>query len=781
MKRKNLEIMKKSGINIPDFFVLHWQESVEKDKLSNALFNFFSEKKDESFAEQSIHLKNILNEFIHIPKIPVKNNVLYAVRSSCNMEDGEKYSFAGMFNTYLNIGAEEVPARICDCLKSLYNQTVLEYCRLKEIDITLMKMDVIIQEMVEGDFSGILFTSNPQGILNEAVITVGKGLGDGVVSDRVQTVTYYYNISDKKYYYDGTEDILEIDVLNQLITVGDKIKNILGYSYADIEFSIIEKELYILQARRITSIEDEEIEIFDNSNIVESYPGFTLPLSASFACAAYTGVFTGLANRIWRNQNMVRQHSHIFENMVGSVNGVMYYKINSWYKILHLLPFGKKVVPIWQEMLGVKNKQVISKEIRLPLFFRIKTYFRFIYEFFSVEKSMRKLNEYYVAVKRDFEERFSENLTNSEMRKLYKDIEKKLLKRWDITLINDLYAFLFTAAAKKKSRNDQINERISGIKDMESMKPLKDLIELAELLSKEGKSINYFAQRNDYIQKYGDRTLEELKLESKTFRTNPELLDKKAEEYAADSTKLEEMKNNIWLDEKRFEKKAKDNFFTRRALKGIGNREISRLNRTSIYGMVRSIFLAIGKNLVSQNRLECVEDIYYLKVEEIFREMDSQTNLMQITKKRKEEYESYKKMPVYNLIAVTKNGLHKLNRFLGEQKDVLQKDFLYGVPCSSGKISGSVLVIKNAEDAKNGNDKILVARTTDPGWVFLLANAKGIITEKGSLLSHTAIIARELKIPSVVAVENATELLKTGDIVEMDGNTGEIRVIKKQI
>jgi hypothetical protein len=176
---------------------------------------------------------------------------------------------------------------------------------------------------------------------------------------------------------------------------------------------------------------------------------------------------------------------------------------------------------------------------------------------------------------------------------------------------------------------------------------------------------------------------------------------------------------------KGLKKRQKTIFFTRRALKGIGNREISRLNRTSIYGMVRSIFLAIGKNLVSQNRLECVEDIYYLKVEEIFREMDSQTNLMQITKKRKEEYESYKKMPVYNLIAVTKNGLHKLNRFLGEQKDVLQKDFLYGVPCSSGKISGSVLVIKNAEDAKNGNDKILVARTTDPGWVFSVSKCKG--------------------------------------------------------
>ena len=69
---------------------------------------------------------------------------------------------------------------------------------------------------------------------------------------------------------------------------------------------------------------------------------------------------------------------------------------------------------------------------------------------------------------------------------------------------------------------------------------------------------------------------------------------------------------------------------------------------------------------------------------------------------------------------------------------------------------------------------------TDPGWVFLLASAKGIITEKGSLLSHTAIIARELRIPSIVAVENATELLKNGDIIEMDGSTGDIHILSRK-
>ena len=68
---------------------------------------------------------------------------------------------------------------------------------------------------------------------------------------------------------------------------------------------------------------------------------------------------------------------------------------------------------------------------------------------------------------------------------------------------------------------------------------------------------------------------------------------------------------------------------------------------------------------------------------------------------------------------------------------------------------------------------------TDPGWVFLLATAKGIISEKGSLLSHTAIISRELKIPSIVGVNNLLNTIKSGDEIEMDGNTGIITIIKE--
>ena len=99
-----------------------------------------------------------------------------------------------------------------------------------------------------------------------------------------------------------------------------------------------------------------------------------------------------------------------------------------------------------------------------------------------------------------------------------------------------------------------------------------------------------------------------------------------------------------------------------------------------------------------------------------------------------------------------------------------------GTPCSNGEVTAEVLVIEDVNKTNDVKDKILVTKMTDPGWVFLLTLSKGIIAEKGSLLSHTAIISRELGIPSVVGIKGITQKLKTGDIVYMNGSTGEIRI-----
>jgi pyruvate,water dikinase len=76
--------------------------------------------------------------------------------------------------------------------------------------------------------------------------------------------------------------------------------------------------------------------------------------------------------------------------------------------------------------------------------------------------------------------------------------------------------------------------------------------------------------------------------------------------------------------------------------------------------------------------------------------------------------------------------------------------------------------------------EILVARQTDPGWVVLFPAAAGLLVERGSLLSHSAIVSRELRLPCIVSLPGITTLLKTGDLVEMDGATGIVRILTEE-
>ena len=94
-----------------------------------------------------------------------------------------------------------------------------------------------------------------------------------------------------------------------------------------------------------------------------------------------------------------------------------------------------------------------------------------------------------------------------------------------------------------------------------------------------------------------------------------------------------------------------------------------------------------------------------------------------------------------------------------------------------GIVEGEVIVVKEADSNLSVKNKIIVAESTDPGWVLLIKDAKGIIVERGSILSHTAIITRELKKPSIVNVKNATRLLKDGDRVQLDAYKGIVRRI----
>ena len=193
--------------------------------------------------------------------------------------------------------------------------------------------------------------------------------------------------------------------------------------------------------------------------------------------------------------------------------------------------------------------------------------------------------------------------------------------------------------------------------------------------------------------------------------------------------------------------------------------------------MVRSMFIGIGKNLVKEKLIDDYHDIFYLKIEEVFDY--NKYNLKDIIKDRKEDYKMYYFLPNYSRLIFTNKEFDKHHKSINKYNKVISNNKLIGIPTSNGIVEGKALVIDDINKKYDTKDKILITKMTDPGWVFLLVEAKGVISEKGSILSHTAIISREIKIPSIVGVEEATTIIKTDDYIKMNANTGKIEIVRK--
>ena len=139
----------------------------------------------------------------------------------------------------------------------------------------------------------------------------------------------------------------------------------------------------------------------------------------------------------------------------------------------------------------------------------------------------------------------------------------------------------------------------------------------------------------------------------------------------------------------------------------------------------------------------------------------------------------YKKLPTFSRIIFKDRVINKHHNNINSEVVLNDFNVLTGTPASSGKVIGEVVVVneRNVKDVDT-KDKIIVTKMTDPGWVYLIVKAKGLISQKGSLLSHSSIISRELNKPSVVGVKNVTDILKDGQKIELDATSGVIKILK---
>ena len=696
----------------------------------------------------------------------------FAVRSTFDVEDNAALSFAGQFETLLNVPRKDVPEAIRRVRES-YAKGYAAYAKAHGLPERESDADapVLVQEMVDADCAGVLFTANPTGQLNEMVIVVGAGLGNAVVEDRADTTTYYYNKDDALYYYEraGDSPLLESETLQRLLDLGLAVERLFG-APTDVEYAVQGGDVWLLQARPITTLPGGETIVLDNSNIVESYPDLTLPLSQSFVKEIYYRIFKSLLLEVTHESPIVDALDHEIRDMVDMANGRVYYRISSWYGVLRLMPFSGWFIRIWQQMLGVENPTVTATERRVPLRVKATLGFELLRCVLQTPKRMDTLCDFYERYAADLDRRLSAVLADEAHAKtpqlldIYHSMLDDILARWHVTLINDVYAFLFTYLAGKRNK-----AALADIRNLESMKPVQHMLALVETAKQHGMDADaYRAAKAEFIRQYGDRCLGELKLETHTYRTHPGLVDDFVRARLDAPTQLPQQEAPP--------AKSREPFFVRRAKTGIYNRERSRMDRTRIFGTIRAIFRAVGEELCRDGRIDDPEDVFYISVPEL--EALGAGDLRETVAQRKAEFRMYADLPAYSRLVF--DGAIRNKRVLNASFDLLHRgDTLTGISAALGRVTGEALVITNPDLSIDTRGKILVTRSTDPGWVFLIENAAGIIAEKGSLLSHTAIITRELHKPSMVNVHDACKRIRTGDLVELDSTAGTIRILNR--
>ena len=213
------------------------------------------------------------------------------------------------------------------------------------------------------------------------------------------------------------------------------------------------------------------------------------------------------------------------------------------------------------------------------------------------------------------------------------------------------------------------------------------------------------------------------------------------------------------------------------ARKLVRNRENLRFERTRLFGRVRRVFVRIGVHMAALGKLDEPRDIFYLQVEEILGLIEGaavSVDTRALARQRKAEYRALAALPDPPSRLITTGAVFASvpSSSPARPSSPDETNTMKGLGCCQGEVRGPVRVITDPRNAELKAGEIMVARFTDPGWITLFANAARILVERGSLLSHSAIVARELNIPAIVGRAGVTSWLKTGDTVIMNGGVG---------
>ncbi len=748
----------------------------------------------------------------------------FAVRSSATEEDGAAHSFAGQFSSFLNVELADVPEKVAAVIASAQAEHIRTYCAEKNLPLPAAPA-VLIQQMVDARSAGVAFSADPvTGARQLAVVAAVDGLGEALVSGQKDADTWSVDphgtlVSEK---LAGASACLSLEEIRAVAALARRCEAHFG-APQDIEWAIDRTgALFLLQSRPVTTLgttpdPHDELRVWDNSNIAESYGGVTLPLTFSFARRAYEHVYREFCRLMSVPAGRIRRSDAVFPLMLGHHRGRVYYNLVSWYRVLALLPGFNLNRAFMEQMMGVREplpEEIVARivaENRIgrvaDTFSLVRTVLGLLWRQFTLPQQigafMRRLND---ALKQPAiplaQQRGDELVAH------YRELESRLLTRWDAPLVNDFFAMIFYGVLRKKCvewlgdtagslQNDLLRddgaiisaEPARRIREMASLTPpdLAATLVSGEIstsaklatLRRQPKLASLF---DDYLARFGDRCLEELKLESPTVDDDPASLltsigalalrpageMRDAPPVSRPAPALGGLRGAVFR------------WVLAQTKLRVRHRENLRFERTRLFGRVRAIFRELGRRLAADGRLDAADDVFFLELAEVLGVFEGTVpaeTLRGLVATRRAAFAAFEAEDPPPDRFTTRGPAHRHRTFASTAGAAPQTegDSRQGLGACPGAVRGKARVVLDPRGARLEPGEILVARQTDPGWVVLFPAAAGLLVERGSLLSHSAIVSRELGLPCVVSLPGLTSWLQTGDLVEMDGQSGHVR------
>lgn len=789
-KGANLGELTQHHIAVPQGFVVTtkgYEYYLAENHLEDRIYNLLAQAQDENQLKKacekirsSIQQANIPEDMldeIKLSYLKMGDKVRVAIRSSATAEDLADASFAGQQETYLNVqGVEEVIQRVKDCFASCFGDRAVAYRKENEVSQETVKAAVVVQEMIEAETAGVMFTAN---VLNgnrlETVINASYGLGEAVVSGMVTPDQYILNVEGKEISsYIGSKKIQIIydvhetkecpvrpelrdkralgeEMVRKLYDEGKNIEKLYGRPM-DIEWVSRGEKVYILQARPITTLNEvsQEMKFPEKLNKKEK-------AMLAFQLEHCPYAYYPLDFEIGMIQGAVK------EQLFSSFGLVMpsTYKMNE-----------EGVVTLGRSKMGINGAIIHLPKVFMEMRDRKKNLTVGKKEFTECKKALQSIEDIDL-----------ERVNEKQCAKLLEEL-KAIQKR--IAWLRFRY-FIFPAVIYGKGFNRYL-KKVGNVTEYDLLGELnyktwvvnKELAQLVKELKEnkvfyEQMDIGYelinerFPRESQLIQTFLNRhgyrsEFNCYPFSASSWNEEPErLLNLLKQMMAMPSQKSQKKRHYSELMAQLKQTAGKKAAQLEEQIEYYRVCHVYREDSQYLWETCFALMRKVLKRLIKIWQINEESELWFLTYEELLEACQhgfTQQEKKQIQRRK----QSRRKAEGY---------WRQLSKLIVEESKDSQ--ILQGVSGSSGTMSGRACLVRSREEfSKLKKGDILICPFTEPEWTPLFALASAVVSDTGGSLSHAAIVAREYGIPAVLGTGKGTQIIKDGEKITVDGDNGRV-------